>query len=39
MRLGVEGEVAEQLAGGGGDDPDVQVLGEEQDAVSRLSPC
>src|SRR3954466_12499886 len=33
---GVEDEVAEQLAGGGVDDPDVQVLDEQQDVGSGV---
>ena len=33
---GVEGEFAEQFAGGGVDDADVQVLDEEQDASSGV---
>jgi hypothetical protein len=33
---GVEGELAEQLAGGGVDDAHVQVLGEQQDVGSGV---
>jgi hypothetical protein len=33
---GVEGEFAEQFAGGGGDDADVQVLDEQQDVGSGV---
>jgi hypothetical protein len=33
VAVGVEGEVAEELAGGGVDDPDVQVGNEKDDAV------
>ncbi len=40
MRLvvpgGVEGEVAEQFAGGRGDNPDVEVLDEQQDVGSGV---
>jgi hypothetical protein len=32
----VEGELAEEFAGGGADDPDVQVLDEEQDVGSGV---
>jgi hypothetical protein len=35
----VEGEFAEELAGGGTDDADVQVLDQEQDAGSGVSPA
>jgi hypothetical protein len=33
---GVDGELAQELAGGGVDDADVQVLGEEQDVGSGV---
>jgi hypothetical protein len=33
---GVEGELAQQFAGGGVDDPDVQVAGEQQDVGSGV---
>jgi hypothetical protein len=36
---GVEGELAEELAGGGVDDPDGQVLDEDQDAGSGVGPA
>jgi hypothetical protein len=35
----VEGKFAEELAGGGTDDADVQVLDEEKDAGSGVSPA
>jgi hypothetical protein len=35
----VEGEVAEEFAGFGVDDPDVQVLDEEQDAGLGVGPA
>jgi hypothetical protein len=35
---GVEGEVAEELTGGGVDDADVQVLDQEKDAGSGVGP-
>src|SRR5579859_56829 len=37
--LCVEGELAEEFAGGGVDDPDVQVLDEEQDVGSGVGPA
>ena len=39
VAVGVEGELAEELAGGGVDDADVQVLDEEQDAGSGVGPA
>jgi hypothetical protein len=36
---GVEGELAEEFAGGGVDDADVQVLDEEQDVGSGVGPA
>src|SRR3954466_8576451 len=36
---GIEDEVAEELAGGGVDDPDVQVLNEQQDVGSGEGPA
>ena len=36
---GVEGELAEELAGGSVDDGDVQVLDEQQDAGSGVGPA
>ena len=36
---GVEDQVAEELAGGGVDDADVQVLDQEQDAGSGVGPA
>jgi len=35
----VEGEFAEQFAGGGVDDPDVPVLNEQQDVGSGVGPA
>ena len=35
----VEGELAQELAGGGVDDADVQVLDQEQDAGSGIRPA
>src|SRR5687768_18364279 len=35
---GVDGELAEELAGGGVDDADVQVLDEQQDVGSGVGP-
>src|SRR5215471_7766318 len=35
----VEGELAEKLAGGGVDDPDVEVLDEQQDVGSGVGPA
>src|SRR5262249_8586509 len=35
----VEGELAEQVAGGGVNDPDVQVLDQEQDVGSGVGPA
>jgi hypothetical protein len=39
VAVGVEGELAQELAGGGVDDADVQVLDEEQDAGSGVGPA
>ena len=39
VAVGVEGEFADQFAGGGVDDADVQVLDEEQDAGSGVGPA
>ena len=36
---GVEGELAEEFAGGGVDDPDVQVLDEHQDGGAGMGPA
>jgi hypothetical protein len=36
---GVEGQFAQELAGGGVDDPDVQVVGQEQDVGSGVGPA
>ena len=36
VAVGVEGELAQELAGGGVDDPDVQVLDQEQDVGSGV---
>ena len=35
---GVEGELADDLAGGGVDDADVEVLGEDEDVGSGVGP-
>jgi hypothetical protein len=39
VAAGVEGEVAEQFAGGGVDDADAEVLDEQQDAGSGVGPA
>jgi hypothetical protein len=39
VAVGVEGELAEQFAGGGVDDPDVEVADEEQDVGSGVGPA
>jgi hypothetical protein len=39
VAVGVEGEFAEELAGGGVDDPDVQVVDEHEDAGSGVGPA
>jgi hypothetical protein len=36
VAVGVEGELAQELAGGGVDDPDVEVADQEQDAGSGV---
>ena len=39
VAVGVEGELAQQLAGGGVDDADLQVVPEQQDAGSGMGPA
>ena len=39
IAAGIEGEFAEQFAGGGGDDADVEVLDEQQDVGSGVRPA
>ena len=39
VAVGVEGELAQEFAGGGVDDADFQVLDQEQDAGSGVGPA
>jgi hypothetical protein len=39
VAAGVEGELAQQFAGGGVDDPDVEVLDEQEDVGSGVGPA